>query len=162
MSLSFCFVFGLFVILGLHPQHMEVPRLGVKSQLYPLAYATATAMRDPSRICNLHHSSWQCRILNLLSEVRNQTCNLMVPSQIHFHCTATGTLTCLYLLIIRKPTDFGFPLKTPKIHFSPWGKGLNQGIKLPQRDIRNLAAAIFIIFRNLDIGSHNLTPLLRL
>ena len=33
---------------------------------------------------NLHHSSWQCWILNLLSEARDRTCNLMVPSQIHF------------------------------------------------------------------------------
>ena len=34
------------------------------------AYATATAMRDPSCICNLHHSSGQCQILNPLSEAR--------------------------------------------------------------------------------------------
>ena len=33
--LSFChsFFFGLFVFLGLHPWHMEVPRLGVQSEL---------------------------------------------------------------------------------------------------------------------------------
>ena len=35
---------------------MEVPRLGVKSELQPLAYDTATAMPDPSPICNLHHT----------------------------------------------------------------------------------------------------------
>ena len=29
----FLFIFGLFVFLGLHPQHMEVPRLGVQSEL---------------------------------------------------------------------------------------------------------------------------------
>jgi len=29
---SFFFFFGLFVFLGLHPQHMEVPRLGVESE----------------------------------------------------------------------------------------------------------------------------------
>ena len=35
---------------------------------------------DPSRVCNLHHSSWQeCQILNPLSKARDQTCNLMVP-----------------------------------------------------------------------------------
>ena len=49
---------------------MEVPRLGVKSELQPLAYATATAMQDLSHICNLHHSSQQCWILNTLCEVR--------------------------------------------------------------------------------------------
>ena len=30
--------------LELHPQHMEVPRLGVKSELQLPAYTTATAM----------------------------------------------------------------------------------------------------------------------
>ena len=29
----FCFLFCLFVLLGPHPRHMEVPRLGVKSEL---------------------------------------------------------------------------------------------------------------------------------
>ena len=43
----------------------------------------ATAMRDPSRVCNLHHSSGQRRILNPLSEARDQTCILMVASQVH-------------------------------------------------------------------------------
>ena len=32
------------------------------------AYTTATAMWDLSHICNLHHSSQQCQILNPLSE----------------------------------------------------------------------------------------------
>ena len=47
----------IFVFLGLHLWHMEVPGLGVESELYLLAYTTATATRDPSRTCNLHHSS---------------------------------------------------------------------------------------------------------
>ena len=34
---------------------------------------------------------WQCQILNPLSEARDRTCNLMVPSQISFHCTTMGT-----------------------------------------------------------------------
>ena len=41
-SVVFCFCF-CFCFLGLHPQHMEVPRLGVESELQLLAYATATA-----------------------------------------------------------------------------------------------------------------------
>ena len=32
---------------------MEVPRLEVKSELQLAAYTTATAMPDPSRICEL-------------------------------------------------------------------------------------------------------------
>ena len=36
-------LFNLFFFLGCHPQHMEVPRLGVESELQLLAYTTATA-----------------------------------------------------------------------------------------------------------------------
>ena len=51
-------------------------------QLSAYATATAIAMQDPSHICDLHHSSQQHQILNHLSEARDQTHNLMVPSQI--------------------------------------------------------------------------------
>ena len=47
-----------------------------------LAYARARAMWDLSRICDLHHSSRQCQIVNPLSKGRDGTCNLMVPSRI--------------------------------------------------------------------------------
>ena len=79
----FCFFVLVFLpFLGPLQRHMEVPRLGVESELQPPAYARATATRDPSRFCNLHHSSWQCQSLNPLSKARDQTQNLMVPSQI--------------------------------------------------------------------------------
>ena len=43
-----CLAFMIFFFfLGPHPQHMEVPRLGVKLELQMLAYTTATAMPDP-------------------------------------------------------------------------------------------------------------------
>ena len=74
--LSFCLFQDRF------PWHMEVPRLGVELELQPPALTRATATQDPSRICDLHHSSRQCRILNPLSKARDQTRNLMVPSQI--------------------------------------------------------------------------------
>ena len=51
----------------------------------------AVAMPDPSPTCDLHHSPQQCQILNPLSESRDLTHNLMVPSQICFCCTMTGT-----------------------------------------------------------------------
>ena len=86
-----CFCLFVCLFLGPHPRHMEVPRLEVESELQLPAYATATAAREPSCICELHHSSWQRWILNPLSETRDQTRNLMVPSQICFHCTTTGT-----------------------------------------------------------------------
>ena len=72
---------------------MEVPRLGVELELQLPAHTTATAMWDPSLVCDLHHSSQQRQIINLLSEARDQTRHLMVPSQICFHCTTTGTPT---------------------------------------------------------------------
>ena len=75
------FSFLFFCFLWLHQRHM-VPRLRVESELQLPAYTTATAMLDPSRICHLHHSSRQRRILNPLSETRDQTCNLMAPSRI--------------------------------------------------------------------------------
>ena len=37
----------------------------------------------------------QCRILNPLSEARDRTCNLMVPSRIPFHCAMKGT-PCIF------------------------------------------------------------------
>ena len=43
-----------FFFLGPHPQHMEVPSLGVESKLQLLAYATATAAQDLKCICDLH------------------------------------------------------------------------------------------------------------
>ena len=57
--------------LGPHLRHMEVPRLEVELELQLPAYAKATAMWDPSHVCDLHHSSWQRHILNPLSEVRD-------------------------------------------------------------------------------------------
>ena len=64
---------------------MEVPRLGAESELQLPAYATAIATWDLSRICDLHHSSWQCQILNSLREARDRTHVLMDTSWIHYH-----------------------------------------------------------------------------
>ena len=62
---------------------MEVPRLGVESELQLLVYATATATQDLSRVCDLHHSSRQLGILNPLGEARDQTHILVDASQVH-------------------------------------------------------------------------------
>ena len=62
--LFFSFLFSLSFFL----RHMEVPRLGVKSELQLPAYTTVTATRDLSQVSNLHHSSRQDWILNALSE----------------------------------------------------------------------------------------------
>ena len=65
--------------------HMEGPRLGVQSELQLPAYATGTAMWDPSHVCDPYHSSLQCRIPNSLSKARDGTCVLMDTSWIHYH-----------------------------------------------------------------------------
>ena len=70
-SLSLSLSLSLFLVFFWgepHPQHMEVPRLGVSSEPYLPAYTTGTATRDPSRVCDGHHSSRQCQILNPTSE----------------------------------------------------------------------------------------------
>ena len=56
MIFYFYFLF-IFCFLSLHLWHMEVPRLGVKSELQLLTYAIATAMQNLSHVCDLHHSS---------------------------------------------------------------------------------------------------------
>ena len=71
------FSFFSLSFLGLHPRHMEVPRLGVWSELQLPAYATAIAMPYLSHVCDLHRSSWQRWILNPLSEARDGICILM-------------------------------------------------------------------------------------
>ena len=63
---------------------MEVPRLGTESELQLLNYTIAAAMQDLSPIFNLHRSLWQYRILNPLSEVRDQTHILMDTSQVRY------------------------------------------------------------------------------
>ena len=76
--LLFIFIY-LFILsfLGLYLQHTEVPRLGVNLELQLPTSTTATAMPDPSHICDLHHSFWQPWILNPLSEARDWTYILM-------------------------------------------------------------------------------------
>ena len=62
---SFFFVFCRFRALPV-PYGGSRARGQIRSELQLPACTTATAMPDPSCVCSLHHSSWQCRILNPL------------------------------------------------------------------------------------------------
>ena len=85
----FFFFFGLFK--GSTRSIWRVPGQRSNQSCKLLAYVRATATPDPSHVCDLHHSLRQGRILNPLSEARDQTCNLMIPRWICFHCYMMGT-----------------------------------------------------------------------
>ena len=91
-SFQFLALAQIFFFFFLWPylQYMEIPRLGVESELQLLAYATATATRDPSRVCDLHHSSRQHQILNPLNEARDGARVLMDASWDRFRCATMG------------------------------------------------------------------------
>ena len=91
MTILFYFIY--FWFLGLHPRHMEVPRLGVPSELQLPDYTTATATWDLSLVCDVHHSSQQRQILNLLREARDQIQVLTDTSWIHFPYATWGAPT---------------------------------------------------------------------
>ena len=86
----------LVFFLGAHPQPMEVPRLGVESELQLLAYTT----QDTSHICNLYCSSRQHQILNPLSKACDQIHILMDTSQVCYYWATTGTPTMFFLMWI--------------------------------------------------------------
>ena len=79
---EFYFILFIYVFLDLHLQHMEVPGLGVKSELQLPAYSTATATPDLKLVCKLYSSSQQCWILNPLSDTRDWTRIFMYTSQV--------------------------------------------------------------------------------
>ena len=60
-------------------------------------------MRDLSHICNLHHSSQQCQILNPVGKAREWTCTLMDTSWVHY-CWATTVSWKIFCSLI--PTYF--------------------------------------------------------
>ena len=79
-----------YFLYSFHLTFTEIIFSFPKLELQLPVYATATAMWDPSRICDLHHSSEQCQVLNPLSEARDRTHILMDTSQVRFHCATTG------------------------------------------------------------------------
>ena len=99
--------FFSFIFLGPHLWHMEVPRLGV-SWIYSCCYTTAPATWDPSRVCNVHHSSRQCQILSPRSEARDWTRVLMGTSWVCYCWAAKGTPNMISFFFFRAaPVAYG-------------------------------------------------------
>ena len=82
---------------------MEVPRQGVKKELWLPAYTTASATPGSSCICDIHDSLRQHQILNLLIEAWERTCVLMEASWIRYRGA-----------IMRTPAHYFF-----KYHYEP-------------------------------------------
>ena len=80
----------IICFLGLHLQHMEIPGLGVESELQLPAYTTDTATPDGSLLCDLPCSSWQGRMLDPPSTARDRTCILKDTSLVHYHWATVG------------------------------------------------------------------------
>ena len=72
------------VFLGLHPRHMELPRLGVQLELQLPAYATAAALPDLTGSATYTAAHQQYQILNPLSGARDQT---QIPTDNRFVTT---------------------------------------------------------------------------
>ena len=75
------FCLFLFCLYKAAPAGYVSSQAGVELELQLPAYAKATW--DPSHVCDLYHSSWQCLIPDPLKKARDQTFILMVPSRIH-------------------------------------------------------------------------------
>ena len=101
----------MFVFLGPHPWHMAIPRLGIWLELQLLVCAAATAMLDLRYVSDLHHSSWQHRILNPLNEARDWPFILMDTSQVCYYWATRGTPHWLFKSMFFKFHSFvSFPV----------------------------------------------------
>ena len=92
MVLSFFLFFSLSLL-----SFRASPTAYGGSQARGLIRATAASLRHSHSTIGSKPHLWptpqltECQILNPLSKARDQTYNLMVTSQIRFHCTTTGT-----------------------------------------------------------------------
>ena len=88
---------------------MDVPRLGIKSELQLQVYTTVTAMPDLSCICSL----WQCGILNPLREARDWTCILMDSSWILNPLRHSGNSQIHCFILFYDCNDINLPENFP-------------------------------------------------
>ena len=97
LGASYIFFFFFLVFLARHPQHTEVPRLGVKSELQLPAYITATARPDPSHIAAYTTAHGNTQILSPLSKTRDRTASSWILVGF-FTAGATTQTPFLYIL----------------------------------------------------------------
>ena len=114
--LGLCVFVCLFCLFRTAPQHMEVHRLGVESELWLPAYTTGTVMQDPSCICDRHHSSRQHQILDPLSEAGDQSPILIDTSWVHYHWATLGAPDLFFSIYF----FFGLAHGTQKFHWCPF------------------------------------------
>ena len=70
---------------------MEVPRLEVQSELEPLAYTRATAMQDPSQVCETYTMAYgNAGSLTPQSEARDRTLIFMDASWVCYPLSHDG------------------------------------------------------------------------
>jgi len=101
-------------------QHMKVPRLGVESELLPPAYATATAIWDPSYVRDLYHYSQRHWILNTLSQARAQTHLLVDTNQVLYPLSHNGN-SCVQLISSSAWSTASPSPYTQHLHQTPGG-----------------------------------------
>ena len=78
-------VLHLYLCFRASPVAYGSSQVGVALQLQLPAATTAIAIQDWSLVCDLHHSSRQCRFLHPWSETSHQTCVLMDPGLFPSH-----------------------------------------------------------------------------
>ena len=88
-----------FSFLGPHCMAYGGSQARIKLELQLPAYATATAMQDPSHVWDLHKSSRQRQILDPPSKGRDQIHVLIGNNQIHFRYATRETSQPLFLWI---------------------------------------------------------------
>ena len=83
LYLFYLFIFCLFAFSGAAPTAYGGSQARGQIGAVAAGIYQGHSNGDRCHICDLHHSSQQRRILNLLSKARDRTYNLMVPSPIH-------------------------------------------------------------------------------
>ena len=115
--------FRVCVFSGLHSRLIEVPGLGVESELQLPDYTTATAMPDLSLIFDLHHSSWPCWILNPLREAGNRTLVLIEASWVERRGELAGLSFVSSFLSAQWMGRLDYPQRSTRTCLVPWFVG---------------------------------------